>query len=112
VGDVLNEGQDLRHRDSEAHNHRREHDAQSDQPTLQRFWTRFTERQIQREQCRRDQQVVRGLHVRAQETKRDGDGEQRVAPGAFVPQRREKREEGERQHRRDEQLAVVTRMHV
>ena len=93
MGDVLNERQDLRGRDAESHDHREEHDAQSDQATAQWIGTGFSERQVQREQRRGDQQIVRRLHMRAEQTERDGDGEQRVAPGALVPQCREQREE-------------------
>ena len=47
-----------------------------------------------------------------EQAERHGKREQRIAPRAFVAQRREQCQEGKRQHRGDEELAVVTRVHV
>ena len=109
MGDVLDKWQDLRHRHAEPGDDGSEHDGEPSQAWGERLGGLLAEGQIQREQGRRDEEIIRRLDVRAQQAQRDRDREERIAPRPLVSQRRQQRQAREWQQRRDEQLPVVAR---
>ena len=97
VRDVLEEREQLRHPQTEARDNRGERQREPLEARSQRLGRRFPKRQVQRKQPRRDQQIVRRLHVWAQQTQPHRDGQEWIAPPAPVPQRHNEREECEGQ---------------
>ena len=112
VRDVLEERQDLRHGDAKTHDDRCEHKAEPCESRCQQFVRWLAECEIEREQRRGDEEIVRRLHVRTEQAQRHGDCHQRIPPRPPIAQRGKEGETREGQHRGYEQLSVVTRPRV
>ncbi len=104
--DVLDERQDLDHGQAVAEGHGGQREAEPRQARVALARRVGIERQVECEQPRRDEHVIRHLEV-AQQRERHGDGEQAVAFLPPVPDRQHQREQRQRQRGRGEQLAVV-----
>ena len=109
VWDVREERQQLHRREAEPDHHGGERHSQAAQHGPNRVCPRsIPERQVERKDRDGDAEVVRQLEM-SQDREAHGEGEQRIAQPAFVPERDHERQERERERGGREQLAIVPR---